>query len=300
MSDHVVELCQEPYAKTNTQHIVGRIDQVYSGKSEMNDDVSLTDLWFAIRKRRFWLLLGLLCGMFAGVVHIFTTTPIYESHASILIGRVYDKGLVEEPGSISVQLMAQYGPESDDGRQRDMPHLKQVSPASLKQASAPEILKLIAVAYSPDQARDFLTNILAALIQRHEQIYAGTIDPLRRRLTRTNDEIEIVAAQVKELGVLIGRLKETQPAQASLVAIERARLYVELGNLERDRTALQRQIINPYSNPSKIIAQPGLPEAPVAPKKSISIGVGMAFGLFVALLVVFFREFAKAPGKSGA
>lgn len=262
-----------------------------------DDDISLMELWRVVRKRWAWPLGGLVCGALAAVTYATLATPVYQSRASIQIGKVHDKGLIEELNTLAVQLMDQYGPESDDGGQREMPYLKRVAQASsVKQAAASDVVRLVTVAHSAEEARDLLASIVAKLMQRHEQIYAGTIDPLRRRLAVIDGEIAQVMAQVKELGNLGARLRETQPAQASLVAMERGRLYVELGNLERDRMLLQRQVINPYSSPSKVIAPATLPDGPAAPAKFTIIVSGIVLGLVLGVFVVFFREFfGNAP-----
>lgn len=265
----------------------------YLSQTRKDDETSLIDLWLFIHKHRLWLLVGVLSGVLLAIAYIGLAAPIYESHASIQIGKVHDKGLIEELNTLAVQLMDQYGPESEVGRQGKRHYLKRVLQASnLKQSgAASDVLKLVAEASSAEEARDFLASIVTKLMQRHEQIYVGTLDPLLRRLAAIDREIEPMMAQTKELGSLVSRLKESQPAQASLVGMERARLYVELSNLGRERMLLQRQIAIPHSSPSKIVAPAALRTEPVAPRSSISLLVGIMLGLTIGLFAAFFREF---------
>jgi len=268
-------------------------------RSEGGGDVSLLELWLVVRKRRSWLFAGLLFGIAAAIAYTSMVQPVYESHATLQIGRIHDKGLIEEPVTLAVQLMDQYGPDSSDGDQREIPYLKQVTQAShTKQLLAAEILRLVAVGHSPGEAKEFLDDILTKVMQQHEQIYDGTIELLRRRLVATDEQIKILTVDIKGLGGLIARLKESQPIQASLLAMERGRMSVELGNLERDRVMLQRQLIKPYTNRSNVIAPASPTKTPVSPKKLTSLSVGVLFGLVLGLLAVFLREFADTAKKS--
>lgn len=252
-----------------------------------DDEISLVDLWLTIRRRWLWLVAGLLAGVLAAIAYATLTTPIYESRASIQIGKVHNLGLIEDIGVLETQLVDQHGPVSVEGVRRGMPRLKEATRAPGRN----NILELTAVGYSPEEARDFLKQVVAGLIQRHERIYGDGVGPLRQRLADIDGEIGVLTAQVAELGKIVARLTESYPAQASLAAIERGRLYTELNHLERDRTTLQQQTMKLSSSPSEVIVGAALPTRPVSPRSLIAITIGIVFGLALGLLAAFLREF---------
>lgn len=258
-----------------------------------DDEVSLIALSLALRKRWLWLLAGVLCGGLVAITYIALTAPIYRSHASVEVGKVHEFGLIEDPDTLVVQLADQYG-QGSGNTARETAYLRQVTKVPGKN----DLLKLEAVGSSPEQARDFLAQIVTMLLRRHEQLYANALHPLRQRLTAIESQIVLLTTQAKDLGRLIERSKESQPVQASVVAIERGNIYRALSELERDRVVLQQRTSPPYSNPSRVIAQVTLERNPAAPRKTSAAVLGIMVGLVFGLLAVFFAEFATRPHTS--
>ena len=257
------------------------VDQTY-----VDDEISLVDLWLIIRRRWLLLLAGLVIGLSGAIAYIVLTVPIYESRATLRVGNAPNLAAVEDLGVLSVELSDEYGPDAADGAQHRTPYL---SKKDIKFKN--NILELAAIGRSPEEARDFLAQIAAKTLQRHEQFYTSAIDPLRRRLTAVDGQIGLLTTQLKELSDLVARLKESNPVQASLVAIERGHLLKNLDELERDRVSLQQQVARPYVNPSQIIARPELPEGPVSPRRFLAVVVGIVFGLMLGLVFIFLRQF---------
>jgi uncharacterized protein involved in exopolysaccharide biosynthesis len=86
---------------------------------ESDNDTSLADVWLVIRKRWLWPLAGLVLGVLVAIAYVVLTDPIYESRASIQIGKMHDIGLIEDVDALAIQLIDQYGPESDGGARRE-------------------------------------------------------------------------------------------------------------------------------------------------------------------------------------
>lgn len=241
------------------------------------------ELLRVVRRRWLWLLAGLFVGIIASVVHLSLTAPLYESSASIRIGKVHGVGIIEDINSLVFQLNDKHGsgPDSDVKR---MGSLKRVTKISEQD------LSLLASGSSPEQVRDFLIQVTTELTQRHEQIYKSAIDPIQRQLEMIDNQIELLTSQIAGLGKSIIPLKESYPALASVIAMERSRLYSQLYQLEYEQWTLQRQIVKPYSLSSEIIRPPTLPERPISPKKTTSVAAGIAAGLILGLLTAYVRE----------
>ena len=262
-----------------------------------DDEISLVDLWLVVRRNRWWLLAGLLIGAVVAFTYATFATPVYESRASIQIGNLPGPGpngtvLVEDPNALSVELLDEYGPKIIGGNART-PYLEK---REIKVRN--NILDLAALGHQPEKPGEFLKQIVAKILQRHQQSYANAIEPLRERITAIDRQAGILTMQMKELGDLIARLKESSPVQASLVAIERGHLYANLDQLERDRVALQQQTTTPYASPTKVIAQPVLAGRPVSPRPVLATAVGIVLGLLAGLLAIFLREFAASVRRA--
>jgi len=255
-------------------------------RSQMEEELSLVDIWLVLRRHWLWLLAGLVVGVSVAVAHIAFTAPTYESRMTLRVGNVPTLGLIEDIGVLSVELINEYGPMAAGGTRSEMPYLEK---KELK--SKNNILALVAVGYSAEDSRDLLTQIGAKILQRHDQVYANVIDPLRRRLSTMDGQASLLTKQIRDLGDLVARMKESNPVQASLVAIERSRLFTSLDQLERDRVTLQQQVTQPYANPSQLIVRPELQNKPVSPRKALAIVAGIVVGLFLGLVVIFFRKF---------
>ncbi|OGI65039.1 MAG: hypothetical protein A2W18_05625 [Candidatus Muproteobacteria bacterium RBG_16_60_9] len=255
-------------------------------RRRVESEISLVDLWLIVRRRWSWLLAGLAVGVSVAVAYIAFTVPIYESHMTLRMGNVPTLGLIEDTGVLSVELINMYGPITAGGTRSQKPYLEK---KDIKAKN--NLLELVAVGYSPEEARDLLAQVAAKILQRHEQAYGNVIDPLRRRLATMDGQVSLLTKQIVDLGELVARMKESNPVQASLVAIERSRLFTSLDQLERDRVSLQQQVTQPYTNPSQVIVQPELQNSPVSPRKVLAAVTGIVLGIFIGLVAIFLRQF---------
>ena len=255
-------------------------------RRRVESEISLVDLWLIVRRRWSWLSAGLVVGVSVAIAYIAFTVPTYESHMTLRVGNVPTLGLIEDTGVLSVELINKYGPITAGGTRSQMPYLEK---KDIKAKN--NLLELVAVGYSPEEARDLLAQVAAKILQRHEQAYGNVIDPLRRRLATMDGQVSLLTKQIVDLGELVARMKESNPVQASLVAIERSRLFTSLDQLERDRVSLQQQVTQPYTNPSQVIVQPELQNSPVSPRKVLAAVTGIVLGIFIGLVAIFLRQF---------
>lgn len=255
-------------------------------RTNRNDDISLVDLWFVVGKRWRWVLASMLSGFLIAIAYVTFAAPVYESRASIQISKVHELGSIENIEALTIQLNDQYGPEFGDGGQRGMPYLKQVT----KMSGQSNIIRLISLGRSPEEARDYLEQIVMNLVRRHEELYKAAIDPIRRRLDDIDKQIPLLTKRSRELEALVTRLKGSEPVQASFMVIERSRLDLQLNELERDRVVLQQKATSPYISPTKVLGHAALLETPAAPRTTVSVAVGLALGLALGVLAAFVRE----------
>lgn len=250
------------------------------------DEIRLMPVLVVFRRRWPSLLVGLILGISIAIAYVLFASPSYESHSIVQIGRVHEVGPVENVDTLAVQLIDQYGQERKRNDRDAATYLKQVT-----KLPGQNTLKLVAVGPSPDKAKALLVDVVTKLMASHERIYQQVLDPLRQRLEGIDVQINLTTTQITQFNELITRLKQSQPTQAVLAAIERGRLYPELVQLERDRIALRQHIIKPFSAPSEIVTGPLQPSSAVAPRKFIVIAAGMVLGVALGLFFAFVSEF---------
>lgn len=284
----------EEIAKRSVKRIV---EDTMPAKSirHHEDEFSLRDLAAVMRRRWLSLAASMLFCLLIALAYFALSAPVFESRASIRIGKIFQingrLSAVEEIDTLAFQLIAQYGSDRNDDGQWRMPYLKQAT-----KAPGQEILRLVAVGQSPGQAKEFLQQVMAELMERHEEIHSKAMEPLRSGLKTLEQQMARLTAQTAELGKLSDRLKESNAAQASLVAIERGQLLAKLTQLERDYVGQQQIIARPYSSPSEIVSAPRATADPVGPGISVAIAIGVAAGLVLGAIVVLLQEsLAKRP-----
>lgn len=250
-----------------------------------------------IGKRPQWLLSGALLGLAAAASFILLTKPVYTSYATVQVGKVHEIGLIEDMDALTIRLMEQHG-------NRQMPYLKQAARASLipgrpNKTATNTLLRLTAVGHSPEEAQDFLTGVVTALIQRHQQVYETAVNPLRLRIAALDNQRRETADQIAKLKTLLRVGLAQRPVEASLSMIELGRLRAELHEMDRERPVFKQQAENPYSVPSEVVVGPVLVSEPIAPRKLITLVVGVVVGLAMGLMAALFREFyANLPFKN--
>lgn len=264
-------------------------------RTDFGSDFSLLDLWRVVSERWLSVIAGVVLGALIAITYITLTAPIYESHASIQISKIHELGSLENLESLAMQLNDQYGAKIPSGGERELPYLQKVR--VLNQHS---IIKLESVGRSPGEARDFLARVAAKVVQQQEQLYQEAIGPFTRRVAAIDTQIPVLKAQLDKLGVLAARLKESQPAQASFLELERSRIYAQLNEMERDRVLLQQKSGQPYISPSKIVTPAVLVEHAAAPQMTVTLVVGLIGGLGLGLVVAFVRAASASLKASQA
>lgn len=268
----------------------------FDRRSGRDDEIRLVDLWRIIASRWSWLAAGVICGSLAAFVYIVATPPNYEAHASLRIGKVSENGLIEDINALSVQLLDQYGRELGNGSQKRIPYLEN----AVEEPRRSNILKVIAIGRSPEEAHQFLSRIVSTIVTRHGEIHSSAIGPLEQRLAGIDRRVSLLSKQAQEFGTLLMRLKESQPAQAALLAVERARVFAELTELERDRVLLRRQIAELTNNQTTTIIPVKHLDVPVAPRKVLASAVGVLLGFLVSLVAIFIaRTFINVEAVTG-
>jgi hypothetical protein len=87
------------------------------------------------------------------------------------------------------------------------------------------------------------------------------------------------------------RLKENNPVQASLLAIERARLAESMTKLASEKPELVGRLAPPLTKRTELLGEITAPAAPSAPRKALILAVALSLGAFFGVLLAFTAEF---------
>jgi hypothetical protein len=254
-------------------------------------DVTLVDVWLVIRRRWLFVAGGLLIGVTAGLVHILASETLYQSHAVVQVGGVTRESVtpgsgfqrLEETREIATRLLGRYGRQSIN-------HAG--SSAYLQAAKEGEIgLELVVLGRRPELAQKLLERIVSELLREHQELLETTTEPLDGRILVLNEHIRSLRGRLEELDVLTRQLREQRPAEATLAAVEAARLHEVLSALERERLNTSRLLTSPFSRRSRVLSGPSQAEAPVAPNKQLALAVGLALGAIGGVFLALVREF---------
>ena len=103
--------------------------------------------------------------------------------------------------------------------------------------------------------------------------------------------LEGVEDFLQELERRIGLMDRQDPAQATVLAVEKGGFLKLASELDSERYALQRELDAVNSYPPQLIQVPSLPKKPINVKPSLVILFAGIFGLLLGGVATFFAEF---------
>lgn len=246
--------------------------------------LNFSDVWNVLMRRR-WVFLGTFLSVLAiSVLISVLTTPVYESRATIEIGRIADVGVIEKPAITIRRLKEQYR-IGDANSVADYPKLWSVERGG---GAEEDLIFIRARAFQSQGAQGFLRSVCSELLNRHQALWNATQERRMAHITQLDREIDLLEAQVHSLRPLTEGLEDR--AQAAVVAVERGSLLSSLANL-RDEQAENTLIMSPVqSYRTRLIKEPTLPTEPAKPRFLLYLVLGVLLGLVLAVFNSFFVE----------
>ena len=259
-------------------------------QSRYDDEIDLIDLWLVLMRRKWtvvtvFVLTVLIAGVFA------TLTPTrFQASTIIEIGGGPGTRL-EDPRRLIVRLVNTI-PMSDEARITDAEVL------GGKRDGVENIIVVRAKGASSAGVQKFLASVVSDIEADHTAEYAELLELQQDLIDQIEAEISSVTADIERLGQHIEVLILSEPAQAAVLEIERARMRDRLTTLLEKR-ARSEAALDSFTK-TQVLKSPALTnENPVKSrlKKHLVVGIvlGLAFGLFAAFVVEFF---GKARARS--
>lgn len=223
----------------------------------------------------------------AAIAYVALKAPVYEASAQIRVGQVAGQGLFEAGDLMSSRLLLQYGEFVADGVRRPRPFIRAARPSK----NAQGIVEIVSEADSPEDAARHLSEVVAAIRKEHDAIFDRNARSLNERLQRVELQRNALQDQYRELTDLIPRMREANPVQASLLAVERSRLLASSLELDAEQPKLIQMLSPPQTRPTELVAEVSAPTKPAAPKKALVLVLAVALGSLGGVFLAFVAEF---------
>lgn len=254
---------------------------------QQDEEYSLVDFWHLLVKRKALVLALPALSLLVAFAYLAMTPPTFESRAVIQVGQVGQVGQVETPAILVQRLKEQYRVDSKDVT-NVMPRVTDIS---VDKKGASNVITILAQDHSAEGAQKYLTQVMQALLADHTKLYNQSMDVQRQRFQSLEKQMQALGDHTEKLSVYIEAVRKLDPAQAAILAIEKAKLLTEIPGLEREHTTLQLALSDIQSQPSKLLREPSLPVSQAKPKRTQMLALAGMLGLILGMVAALVAEF---------
>ena len=251
------------------------------------DEITFFEIWKILVARKWVVLSAPIFALLLGALYLMQATVLYECSARILVGQI-GTGLLAENPAVIVQKLAEKYRVYDKTIKTNFPRVSLVVHDKKDTNSIVQIKSLDRTAKG---ARLYLEKVVAEILTEQIALFEQEKELKQTRLKTLNDRLEAVGAFQQELEGRIARMDHQDPAQATVLAVEKGGFLRLASELERERHALQREMSSVVSYPAELLVAPYLPEKPIKPRRVRILLLSGAFGLVFGIGAAFFAEF---------
>lgn len=260
------------------------------------EEISTGELIRAIIHRRWWVVASITVCLAAGIAYLLLKAPVYEANATLRIGQVAGAGPFEPAEVLASRLLAEHGEKMADGVRRARPFLARAA----VQRGTPSTVELVAEAYRPADAVDFLNRVLGEVQQSHAATYRRNVDSLTQRLENLEAQRVALLRQYEEATVLLERLRVLDPVQASLLTLERSRISGLISALDTERPSLTLRLTPPQTQLTVTLGEIVPPVRAASPRRALVLGLAALLGIVVGTALALAVDFAGRPRPRAA
>ncbi|WP_029461359.1 Wzz/FepE/Etk N-terminal domain-containing protein [Serpentinimonas barnesii] len=263
-----------------------------------DDEISLLELWEILAGRKWLIFISFAVCVGVGAAYAFIKAPVYQASTLLRVGQFsVNPGqpvLLENINELTSRVMAAHGENISQGVNRPRPFITQ---AAVERGST-TTLQLTAEADTPEQAAQFLQEVVAEVQRTHATNFQANLTLINERLRTLEERRSALQKQYDEITQLIEQLKERNPVQASLVMMERGPLSNTINELDAERLRLSQQLGPLQSRPTVLLGEIVAPTQPSEPKKALVLAIAALLGLMGGVMLAFGLEFvAKAKAS---
>lgn len=259
-----------------------------------DNEVSLTQIWLILVRRRLWVLAGLVISVGVGIAYVALKAPVFEARARVQIGQTGGAGPFEPAEVLAARLMVRYGENVADGVKRPKPFL---SRASAQKGAAP-VVELAAEGDGPDDPAALLTKIFDEVARSHAETFARNVQAMTEQLQSIDARRRALQQQFQDATAILDSLKARDPVQASLVIVERGRVLMLQSELDEQKPKLVQMLSAPQTQPTRLLGEVSAPSRPTAPRTVYAVALAVVVGLLAGILVALLAEFIAYARES--
>ena len=240
-------------------------------------EVTFVELLNILMRRKKLVIVIMIIVQLTAAAYLWQVKTIYEGKVIVQIGFAKGKGNLESMKVLKLKLPVEY------------PKIKSINVAS-------DIISISTQANTQVEVEQQLKKITDQLLQKHKVIYDAEIAEKQKRDDFLSMQIDNANSQIAEITQLIGNLKGIEPAQASILVLEKNGLRERLATFE------QRIINQNYKIlPTKFIGEPTIKDIPVKARMVITVSIVLGlmlsvFGAFIVEYIIKARQEMDAVG----
>ena len=250
------------------------------------DEITLLDIWQILVARK-WVILSMpIIALLLGLLYLLQATEIYECSARILVGQAGVGRQVENPAVI-VQKIAEKYRVYDNTVSRDLPRVSSVVHDKKDTGIIVQIKTADATAKG---AKQYLEQVVAEILAGQRTLFEQEMELKQTRLKTLSDRLEAVETFQQELEGRIAKVGRQDPAQATVLAVEKGSFLKLAAELKKERYDLQTEMSSVVFYPAELVGVPHLPSRPIKPKRIIVILLSGISGLLLGIMAAFLAE----------
>ena len=251
------------------------------------DEITLLDVWQILVARKWVALSPPFIALLLGVFYLMQVTELYECSARVLVGQAGIERLVENPAVTVEKIVEKYRVE-DKTVKRELPRLSSVF---RDKKDTGNILQIKAVDATASGAKLYLEQVVAQVLASQHILFEQEMEKKQTRLEALSDQLERVEAFLQELEGRIGKMDRQDPAQATVLAVEKGGFLRMASDLKRERYTLQTEMSTVVFYPTELLGVPHLPSKPIKPKRPLVLLLAGIFGLLLGIMAALLAEF---------
>ena len=250
------------------------------------DEITLFDIWQILVARK-WVILSMpIIALLLGLLYLLQATEIYECSARILVGQAGVGRQVENPAVI-VQKIAEKYRVYDNTVSRDLPRVSSVVHDKKDTGIIVQIKTADATAKG---AKQYLEQVVAEILAGQRTLFEQEMELKQTRLKTLSDRLEAVETFQQELEGRIAKVGRQDPAQATVLAVEKGSFLKLAAELKKERYDLQTEMSSVVFYPAELVGVPHLPSRPIKPKRIIVLLLAGISGLLLGIMAAFLAE----------
>src|SRR5690606_33562962 len=141
------------------------------------------------------------------------------------------------------------------------------------------VITLRARAETPEDASRFLEGVAHEILDAHRASFAAAVAVLEARLESLEIQRQAFESQIALIQEEMERVREVNPVQASVLAVESGKLMAQLPELEGRRAEVELNLLEARSYPTALLRAPTVAIKPVQPRPALYAALGLMLGL---------------------